>query len=186
MAAGSCRRVTPGRERFSRRPQHHLLARVTSGSPMVNIRSFINVSGARNPLPGAAGLVLRQTGTEGLSARRAPMSLPRWASLPAVGLAGGSWRALFAPGSALSARSQEAERTPPPGRIRPEAASSAAAMGYKQLPRASPAPLAGSVVTSPTKAERRGKRGWEAIELVEQWPDRHRRRLPTFKRQVLN
>ena len=116
------------------------------------------------------------------------MSLRRWVSLPAVGLAGAVLGALLA-GSVPPAGGQEAERTPPlEARIRPEPRLVPQRQWeYKQPPCMPTAPLARERSDLADKLNEEGKRGWELVSLVELWPTTGREcLLATFKRQVLN
>ena len=116
------------------------------------------------------------------------MSLPRWTSLPAVGLAGALLGALFA-ASAIPAGGQEAERTPPPeARIRSEPRLVPQRQWeYKQLPCIPTAPLARERGDFADKLNDEGRRGWELVSLVELWPTTGREcLLATLKRPILN
>ena len=116
------------------------------------------------------------------------MSLPRWASLPAVGLAGALLGGLVA-ASALLAGGQEAERTvPPEARIRAEPRLVPQRQWeYKQLPCMPTALLARERGEFADKLNDEGKRGWELVSLVELWPATGREcLLATLKRQMLN
>ena len=116
------------------------------------------------------------------------MSLTRWTSLPAVGLAGALLGALFAV-SARPAGGQEAERTPAPeARMRSEPRLVPQRQWeYKQPPCMPTAPLVRERGDLTDKLNEDGKRGWELVSLVELWSGTGREcLLATFKSQVLN
>ena len=98
------------------------------------------------------------------------MSLPRWTSLLAVGLAGAVLPAFFV--GAFRVGAQEAERTPPPeARVHPEARLVPQRQWeYRQLPCLPTAPLVRERGEFADKLNEDGKRGWELVSLVELGP----------------